>query len=227
LIRFLGILSAIFIFTSNVLAEAPSYKIGADISLSPQWSGLYFDTPAGLPVKMDDAIRGSIRTGGFLEMRYFRFDISYVFTTDNLKQERYQYSTNGAVTLTNTNSRSFLSLGALFKVPFVINDKIGIWPAAGLEYQFCLFSGYDGTNALTNSYDNRHGLWLKIGAGADVELFPHFFIIPSLFVSCNLLPVPYFDTVDDPVSVKRTFTEIKVTAYSLSVEINLGLGLEF
>lgn len=223
--HFIMIFALAFI-TSHLYAQKSSVMAGLNFSIFPQWSGVSFDTASGIPVRMDGETRGFMRIGGFADFRYLRFDIGYSMSLGNTAYIDYTYSTNAVVVLSNSNNQSFITFGVLAKYPFAVNKKISIWPAAGLEYQFCLFSMENNTNSLTNFHDNRNDLFLKIGCGADIELFQHVYFVPSLLFALDLFPYPYLDTINDPISVTHSFSDVRAGAYSWKMELNIGIAVE-
>lgn len=218
----------VIISASVLYPKGPAFRAGIDGSIFPLWKGLDFITAGGLPVLMDYDMRGHFSAGVFVDMRNFRFDLSYTSTMGSFSFLQYKYWTNANVTITNSVVQSYITLGALFKIPFqLVSNTVVIWPAAGLEYQFCLSSGWNNVNTLTNSYDNRHELYFKIGCGADILLQKGFYFVPLILVGYSIFPIPYFDTDNDPVSMTRSFSDARISGYDWKIVMNIGFALDF
>jgi opacity protein-like surface antigen len=99
---------------------------------------------------------------------YGFFDATYVEVSASLGFGSGDSKSNSPYFSSSSYSFTGLSFGLLGKYPININDKITLFPAAGIEYQAVLSLKVDGEK-LDDAGDLSH-LWFKFGGGLDYNL---------------------------------------------------------
>lgn len=142
--------------------------------------------------------------GSYVDATYVRFSMFFSFFLGGI-----QTDDSGTHDLSDAVI-SFLNLSLLGKYPFDLGD-FKIWPAAGLQYTYCIdFEIPDiGTNPPTE--EGFRDLHVIIGVGLDFET-GNIIISPHLLVAYNLMPY----MVDDPPS--------GLESYQLTFMLGVSIG---
>jgi len=230
--------------------------IGFQLSAIPVWSGSSFDNTSDLslfkatsiPNSESGEISGSDYTEAelyssatvFIDLKYVRIDTGIGFSlgapdiineTVNFALNSPPFNTNlTRVTTNNVQSMTFTS-GILLKYPIEIAEGFSIWPGAGVEYHYILYSETNGLNAIANDYNRRDSWWLKGGIGADIRLSEDWYLTPSIVYMYDLTPVPYYDTQNFRnyygVSLSDYISDMNLTVYIWDLVISIGAAYRF
>ena len=169
--------------------------VGFNLAAGAAWGGYSFDNSSDLglinPIfsSATGESEGTATTEAvyfssaefFLDLKYVRIDIAGGFTpaTPDIVNSSYNftitspYSANlsGTTNTTNYNRTITFAAGILLKYPIGLPDGSDVWPGAGIDYHYILYSEDNGVNTLTNDYESRSSWCGKGGLGRRHQTF--------------------------------------------------------
>ena len=188
---------ALFLLVMASGAFALDKAIGAGILYNYSWtSGLYetndYDSYYGSLYYKDDWTLSRQGFGGFAFFgigRFFELNLGLMYKIPNRWTGTYTESDNYGEyyreeydnAADSGDSSTALQLGIYFKYPFVITDRIVLFPTVGVDYEFTL-------NKNGTYFDWWDDIWFRGGAGLDFFLTERIFL-RGHFIYGAALPV--------------------------------------
>lgn len=214
--RFLGVVLVTLIAASLYAADGGSFMLGFDAKFLPTWTSVAFSNASPAIVEKMEYQMNFMGFGVFADFKYLRVNAAYEFSIGN---PGVNITTNDKV-LTNFNdtngyAQQQINLQVLGKMPIELSDSFSIWPAVGFAYNIVLFSGYKGTNELTNTYGDMNGITALAGLGADIKLFENVYLEPVVLLGWNHMANMF------------TKSMMEMNFFDMYIDASLGLAFKF
>jgi hypothetical protein len=233
-------------------------SFGADFSLSAGGGGflgglftrytLTADGKLGIPVDVLSIQEiNQINYGGYLffDAAFAEFSVGFHRGDNNWKENISADSSEGKIYGSNTEGTGtelMLDLTLLGKYPFRLDERLTLFPLAGLEYQITLleyrkqgdFKMYDRTDGIRESDSNgdayKLSMWnsllIDIGAGLDFTFYPRMFLRTELLYGFRL-QTPYEIDALDKVKKMVHAPNPKLAGLTSGPTLRIAVGYKF
>jgi len=170
-------------------------------------SGLYVSPPVNAEIKMPSNAFGAY---GFFDAKYVEASVGLLFGTKKI-------SIPGLGSM-NIDTKS-LNLGLLGKYPFTLGEKIVLFPALGIEYDY-VFSAKMGDLSASDASD-LSDFWIRFGGGLDFNLTEKLFLRGTLLFGIDLGSKAEKDLADSfkPFNVEQNI--------GFGTKIQVAVGYKF
>jgi hypothetical protein len=123
-------------------------------------------------------------------------------------------------------SLSGINIGLLLKYPFVINSKLKLFPALGINYQAVLSAKLDNTEA--SHPDDLSGIWFQFGGGLDYSFSQKIYLRLEALYGLrpkNSLEEDYIDLMNYLFSGYSGIKTEAIPGHGPNIKLALGFNL--
>lgn len=163
----------------------------------------------------------------FIDGTYFCFDMGLAFSLGG-KQRSFVNETETANS-TIRDTQTWLHLNLMGKYPFLITEKISLFPLVGIEYRYCMtYKDNNGNNqksGMSNtllSHTNNEW-WLNLGVGADFDITDSIYIRPIALLGFRFHSEYMGDMIEFYEGIGGT--NVSFNYVKIDIGVNIGFRL--